>query len=68
MEHLVKQVSEDTLKLEEALSSDSISQLKDAKAKWGESLKDHRTAELRLMYSDLVAILRTFIRGGCTGN
>ena len=56
------------MKLEEALSSNSISQLKKAKAKWVESLNDYRTAKLWLMYMKLVAILRTFIRGGRPGD
>lgn len=68
VEHLVKQVSEDTLTLDEALSSECISQLKAASVEWRESLSGHRTAKLWLMYLSLVAILRTFIRAGRTGN
>lgn len=56
------------MNLEEALLSDSISQLKVAKAEWCESLNEHRTAKLWLMYMTLVAILRAFIRSGRTGN
>ena len=57
VEYFVRQVSEGTLKLEEALSSDNISHLKVTKAKWCESLNEHCTAKLWLMYLTLVAIL-----------
>ena len=68
VDHLVKQVSEDSLTLDEALSSDSISQLQVASVEWSRSLTGHRTAKLWLMYMTLVSILRTFIRAGRTGN
>lgn len=54
--------------LDEALLSENISQLKAASAEWRESLSEHRTAKLWLMYLTLVAILRAFIRAGRTGN
>ena len=66
--HLVKQVSEDLLTLDEALSSDSLLQLKVTFTEWRGSLGEHRTANLWLMYMTLVAILRMFIRAGRTGN
>ena len=66
--HLVEQVLEGVLTLDEALSYDSISQLKETSAKWRRSLGEHRTAKLWLMYMSLVSVLRTFTRAGCTGN
>ena len=64
VDHLVKQVSEDSLTLDEALSSDSISQLQVASVEWSRYLTGDRTAKLWLMYMTLVSILRAFIRAG----
>ena len=68
VDHLVKQVSEDSLTLDEALSSDIISQLLVASVEWSRSLTGHRTTKFWLMYMTLVSNLRTFIRAGRTGN
>ena len=65
---LVKQVFEHTIPLDEALSSTAVSKLRLASTAWQESLIEHRTAKLWFMYMSLVAILRTFIRAGRTGN
>lgn len=68
VDHLVQQILEDTLTLEEALSSQIITQLKAISAQWKQSLSEYRTSKLWLMYMSLVSILRTFIRAGRTGN
>ena len=68
VDHLAKQVSEGNITLDQALSSDSIWALKIASTEWCQSLQQHRTAQLWLMYMTLVSILRTFIRAGRTGN
>ena len=65
---LIRQVSEETLTLDDALSSDSLTQVKVAATEWRTSLSEHRTAKLWLMYMSLVSILRSFIRAGRTGN
>ena len=64
VDHLAKQVSEGNITLDQALSSDSIWALKTASTEWRQSLQQHRTAQLWLMYMTLVSILRTFIRAG----
>ncbi|XP_046554574.1 uncharacterized protein LOC124263891 [Haliotis rubra] len=63
-----KQVSDGNLPLDEAVGTTPFTKLQEASTRWRESLNDHRTAKLWIMYMTLVAILRAFIRAGRTGN
>jgi len=65
---LVTRVLNGETSLEEVHSTDLIAQLKSALDEWKASMAPYRTAQLWIMYKDLVAILCAFIRSSRTGN
>ena len=53
--------------LDEALSSNVVLELQVVIRNWRTSMMEHRTAKIWFMYMSMVKILRTFLKGSCTG-
>ena len=56
------------MSLDDALTSDIISQLQSTAGNWSKSMAPYRTAKLWMMYMHLIGILRSLIRSARTGN
>ncbi len=61
-------VCDGKLSLQDALTSDVISQLEFAAENWNSTMAGYRTSKLWMMYMHLISILRAFIRSARTGN
>ena len=59
---LMSKIGNGELSLDDALTSDVISQLQSSADKWSSSMIPYRTAKLWMMYMRMVSILRSFIR------
>ena len=59
---LMSKIGNGKLSLDDALTSDVISQLQSSADKWSTSMIPYRTAKLWMMYMRMVSILRSFIR------
>jgi hypothetical protein len=65
---LMSKVNKGEISLDDALTSDVISQLLSSIEKGIASMEPYRSAKLWIMYMRLVSILRSLIRSGRTGN
>lgn len=65
---LMLKVSDGSLSLDDALTSDVLPQLQDVTEQWKSSMSANRTAKLWIMYMQLVCILRSLIRSSRIGN
>ena len=61
-------LTDGTISLEDALSSDVIANLQTATRTWQTSMMPYHTAALWIMYMKMVTVLRAFIRASRTGD